>query len=145
MGAIRRFLVGGLAVMTGVLLVAACSSPTKQARACGAKTQLQRSLDEIRGFDYTTQHASELTTALDSLQRGLKTAEVAVPLPQNTRLRQFGGVGRLRMLSGQINSLAQNVHSSGSAGQPGNLTAFEGTVMQRAAEVQQITDAIGGC
>jgi hypothetical protein len=141
----RNWLVAGLIGILAGLGTAGCSSPSMQARACSTKTQMQASLDELRATELTDQNASHMAVVLTSLRHGLKTVEGAVHLPQQTRLQQLGGVGRLRQLESNIDGLVQALNGSGAHGQSLAVPTLQGEITERAAEVQQITDAIVGC
>jgi hypothetical protein len=134
---------------------ACTSAPSAQARACSARAHLLASLDQLRScqtagrgavcFDYTTTKASSLAADLDSARKGLVGLEAAVPLPQNTALRQLGGVGHIRSLEGDVRSLAASVRASAGARPPVELTSFESAVMQRTADMQRVAGAVTGC
>ena len=78
-------------------------------------------------------------------QPGLRTVEGAVHLPNGTGLQQLGGVGYLRQLESNLNGLAQSLGGSGSNRQTVDASTLQAQVMQRAAQVQRVTDAVAGC
>jgi hypothetical protein len=146
MRTVRRFLAAGLVGILATMTITACTSgPSTQARACTSKAQMQSSLDELREVDVTNQNAAHLADLLDSLRHRLTTVEGAVHLPNGTSLQQLGGVGYLRQLESNLNALAQTLRSSGSNGQRVDVSTLEPQIMQRAAQVQRVTDAVAGC
>jgi hypothetical protein len=153
MRTLRGLLATGLVGILATMAIAACSSgPSTQARACTSKTQMQASLDELRqvavsngSFNVTNANAAHVADLLDSMRNELTSVEGAVHLPNGTALQQLGGVGYLRQLESNLNALAQSLRGSGSNRQPVNVSTLESEVMQRAAQVQRVTDAIAGC
>src|SRR5262249_4433436 len=121
--AMRSAIAVGIVGLLAMWVTTACTSaPSAQARACSARAHLLASLDQLRScqtvgrgavcFDYTTTRASSLAADLDSARKGLVGLEAAVPLPQNTALRQLGGVGHIRSLEGEVRALAASVRAS---------------------------------
>jgi hypothetical protein len=113
---------------------------------------MQASLDELRrvavsngSFQITNANAAHVADSLDSMRQGLTKVEGAVHLPNGTSLQQLGGVGYLRQLESNLNALARSLRGSGSNGQPVNVSTLDSQVMQRAAQVQRVTDAVAGC
>ena len=153
MRTLRGLLAAGLMGILATMAVTACtSSPSTQARACTSKAKMQTSLDDLRqaavsngSFEITKANAAHVADLLDSMRHGLTTVEGAVHLPNGTSLQQLGGVGYLRQLEGNLNALAQSLRGSGSNGRPVNYSSLNSQVMQRAAQVQRVTDAVNGC
>ncbi len=129
----------GMIVMSAV--VACSSAPSAQSRACSARSNLQTSVGQLRNFDYVNGIAAALAEHLDSARQGLVGIEAAVPLPQNSALRQLGGLSRIRQLEAEMRTLAANVRSGGNA----QVSSVENAVRQRAAEMQQVAGAVAGC
>lgn len=142
---IRSQLAVVLAGVIAALGLGACSSPSATARACNAKTQLEASLSELRNFDYSNPDAAKLAGILDSMASELKKAEAAVPLPQNTRLRDLGGVGYLRQLDRDLTQSAQQLHNAHAQNQTIVVFQLRPTVTQQGGQVQRVADGITGC
>ncbi len=143
---IRRWLNLGLVTLMVVIGASACStSPNFSARACAAKGQLQTSLNDFRGFDFTNPDAAKLADILDSMANQLKSVEGAVHLPQDARLSQLGGVGHLRQLESQLSQSAQQLRAAHGSGQEQVVFNVRSEVTTHAAQIQQVADAITGC
>jgi hypothetical protein len=128
--------------MIAVSSVVACSSaPSAQSRACTGRSNLETSLAQLRSFDYAKGTASALAGHLDSARQGLVGIEAAAALPQNSSLRQLGGLSRIRQLEAEMRTLAASVRSGGNP----QLPSFENTVRQRTADMQQVVGAVNGC
>jgi hypothetical protein len=113
---------------------------------------MQASLDQLRQvavsngtFEITSANAAHVADLLDSMRHGLTTVEGAVHLPNGTSLQQLGGVGYLRQLESNLNELSQSLRHSGGHGQAADASTLQSQVMERAAQVQRVTDAVAGC
>jgi hypothetical protein len=106
---------------------------------------MDASLTELRNFDYTNPNAAELAGILDSMANQLIHAEAAVPLPQNSRLRDLGGVTYLRQLNRDLTQSAQQLRNAHQANQQVVVFQLRPTIVTQGGQVQRVADAITGC
>jgi hypothetical protein len=106
---------------------------------------MEASLNDWRSFDFSNPSAAKLADILDSMASQLKPAEAAVPLPQNTRLRELGGVGYLRQLNRELTQSARQLRSAHAGGQQVVVFELRPTITGQAGQVQRVADAITGC
>lgn len=142
---LRTHLAIVIAGLTGMLGLLGCGSPSATARACGAKAKLDASVSAWRGFNFTNPSAPKLADAVSSMASPLKAAEAGVPLPQNSRLRQLGGVSYLRQLNRELQQTAQQLRSAPQSGQEQLVFDLRPTITTQAGQVQQVADGITGC
>jgi hypothetical protein len=106
---------------------------------------MEKSLNDLRSFDYTNPNAAQLADILDSMATQVTHAEAGVALPQNTRLRNLGGVQYLRQLNRNLSQSAQQLRTAHQANQPIVVFQLRPTIVTQGGQVQQVADAIAGC
>jgi hypothetical protein len=106
---------------------------------------MEASLNDLRSFDFSDPNAAKMADILGSMANQVDRAEAAVPLPQNARLRDLGGVGYLRQLNRDLTQSEQQLRTAHAAGQQIVVFQLRPTITTQGGQVQRVSDAITGC